>query len=145
MKCYLFINYNLDEAIFYTTNSNLQVFNFLLQFFDFLLRYLPNEQLFILRSFLVKREPQWMRALILDPVFLLKFKIPNSDISEVEYAVGSDQNALLVNAYFLKPTIGIFWPNPSNPDIEPLVGKEGNQRPPIWLMHDNSSSEENKS
>jgi hypothetical protein len=49
-----------------------------------------------------------------------------------------------VNAYSLYPTIGIFWPNPPNPDIDPLVGEEAT-RTPNWLLFDNPSLEENKS
>jgi hypothetical protein len=100
--------------------------------------------LFLRSSFLVKREPPWMRSLTLDPVFLLKFTIPNSDINEAEYAVGSDQNALLVNAYFLYPTIGIFSQILQTLILNHLRVKEAT-RNTNWLIFDNSSSEENKS
>jgi hypothetical protein len=136
MKCYIF-NYNLNEAIFY-------IKNFIVLFFDFLLKFLSNPQFFNSSSFLVKREPPWMRSLILDPEFLLKFNTPNSSINEAEYAVGSDQNTLLVNAYFLYPTIGNFGQILPTQTLNHWWGKKatGNSN---QLISDNLSSEENKS
>jgi hypothetical protein len=146
MNCYILNYYNLNDANPNVTNSNLLVLELepteinctsKLEFFNFI---------FTRSGFLMKKctEAPWMQLLVLDPVFLLKFKIPNSNFRTVKHAVRSDQNAMLVNAYSSYPTIGIFRPNPPNPDIIPLVGEEAT-RIPNWLSSDNSSSEENKS
>jgi hypothetical protein len=61
-----------------------------------------------------------------------------------EYAVGPDQNALLENAYFLNPTIGIYGQILPTLTLSHMREKEATSDP-NWLKLDNSSSEENKS
>jgi hypothetical protein len=61
------------------------------------------------------------------------FKNPSSSISDVEYAAGSGQRALPLNALFSNTNDLYLWPNPSHPDRSSKEGVEGNQNPKNWL------------
>jgi hypothetical protein len=70
---------------------------------------------------------------IFQPFSKFSSKIPSSDISDVEYAAGSGQRALPLNAFSSSPNDRYLWRNPSHPDRSRDEGVEGNQDPKNWL------------